>query len=199
MNSGFKKERLFAFLRKYPFGIVCLFVVAAAAVYWFLSFEELPETEARLEAKTSEARRLEANLKNAVRLRDHVEAMAEASARIDERLVRAGDLATNLGYFYQLVKDAGVRALEVKQNPLPTPKDKEKKPSGAYLAVPYTVIVKGDYAQLVSFLRSLENGRYFCRVNNAIVDAGKQASPGEASEENGELRLTLSLDLEGVL
>lgn len=200
MDPRFKKERLVVFLRKYPFGLGCLFVFVGLGVYWCFNFENLPAAEMELESKTSEARRLASNIKNAVRLREHVETMSEAVAKIDDRLVRASDLATNLGYFYQLVKDTGVKLVDVKQNALPVSKDKDRKPAGSYLAVPFTVIVAGDYPHLVSFLRSLENGRYFCRVNNAIIDTSRQTAPGaDASEEAGDLRLTISLDLEGVL
>lgn len=199
MTPRSRKERFLALVRKYPSALGCLVATFGLCAYWSFGSSDLPEVEIQLDAKSAEARRLAANIKNAVRLREHTEAMEEALTRIDGRLVRASELATNLGYFYQLVKDSGVKLVDVRQNPLPVPKEKDRKPTGTYLAVPFSVIVTGDYPNLLAFLRSLENGRYFCRINNAILDASKPAQAPEGGEESAALRLTLSLDLEGVL
>jgi len=51
----------------------------------------------------------------------------------------------------------------------------------------YLVIVQGDFTQIITFLKRLEQGAYFCRINTAV-----------ASASGSNVTLNLNLDLLGI-
>ena len=63
----------------------------------------------------------------------------------------------------------------------------------------FNVGVQGTYAQLVDFLRRLENGRHFCRIQTAgfTPAAAGTESAAAASARSETLTLTLTLELLG--
>ncbi len=190
------KEQVLNFLRKHPVsigcGVLCLFLGA----FQFFRSDALPGAEADLAAKTAEADRLSMNIKYAAQLRDHHDFMAASIKQLDTRLIRVSALATNLQYFYKIEAETSSKLIDLRQNVVPQGKEKKV---GSFLAVPYTVTIQGDYAKLISFLRHLENGNYFCRVNSAVLSSSKGA-PSDKGEESSEglLALTLNLELVGV-
>lgn len=191
------KEQILNFLRKHPVSIGCVGFCLILGIFQFFRWDALSAAEAELEAKTADAERLALNIKNAAQLKEHHDLMEASLKVIDTRLIRVSALATNLQYFYKIEAETNTKLIDLRQSAIPVGKEKK---IGSYLAVPYAVSVHGDYAKLISFLRHLENGNYFCRVNSGILSASKATSGAEKTEESSEgmLSLTLNLELVGV-
>lgn len=177
-------EELYAFVRKNPVSFTggVLSVLLLAGIYFRSG--EVPAAEAELQQKTKEADRFSANVTHSVQLKEHHEALVRAVKEIDARLVRAGQLGVNNQYFFKLESETDTKLVDFRQSGLVPAKT--GKP--AYSPVAFTVTVQGELRQLLHFLRLLESGAHYARMQSAsLVPAGREARRG---------LLTLSLNLE---
>ena len=79
--------------------------------------------------------------------------LQETLARIDKNLVAEGDLAENLGYFYQLENASHGRLSDLHQ--LAAQGTEEGNP---FKTVPFAFRVNGSYYQVMNFMHELEIG-----------------------------------------
>ncbi len=178
---------LFAFVRKNPISLGCgaLALVLAGAAYF--RSDAIPESEAELTRKSAEGERLAANLKNGTQLPEHLDALVAANKIIDSRIVRASQLGKNLQYFYKLEGDTGVKLVT---DPRIAPPLAKKDPQAAYVSIPCNLSVQGNLPQLLAFLRGLESGTHFARVQNVALTS--------SADRNAPLSLSLNLELLGL-
>lgn len=182
-------EQISEFAKKNPVSVGCgvLIIALLATAYFRL---ELPgEAEAELEQKSNEAARLAANLKNATHLKEHFDGITNAQKQIEARLIQPKQLTTNSQYFYKLESETGAKLLDLRQSALSSAARKEIK--GAYVPTIFTLSVQGDYSQVLTFLRRLENGSHFCRVLTASCNTSS------AERAGGQLTLGVNLELLG--
>lgn len=174
---------LFAFIKKNPISIGCgvLSLLLAVGIYYRSGL--LPDAEADLTQKSSEAERYDANLKNAVQLKEQLDALVTASKEIDRRVVHAGQKLSNDQYFYKLESESGAKLTTLSQSTLATARPAAK---ATFMPVGFSVTVQGSLAQLLDFLRRLESGAHYCRVMSASCGGGG----------NGATTLTLNLSVE---
>jgi hypothetical protein len=186
-------EQLLALLKKNPLvtGVVVLSVLLAGAIYY--RSDATPEANAALESRSAEGRRLSENIKNSAQLGEHLAALTEANKEINNRLVRVGQLANNLQYFYRLEADTGIKLVDLRQAAPP-----RTIPSTGKFPVGFTVSVQGPYPQVFDFLRRLESGSHYCRVLTAsLVPAEETGGAGTGLMRPSSARLTLNLELLG--
>lgn len=184
-------EQVGALFKKNPVvtGAVFVCLVLIGAIYFRL--DAMPEATTELEARSDEGRRLAENIKNSVQLTEQLAAVTEANKEIDTRLVRTGQLANNLQYFYRLESDTGAKLLDLRQSAPPRVVLKTAK-----VPVGFTVAVQGSYLQVFEFLRRLESGTHYCRVMSAsLAPIDEVGSTGLLRPTNA--RLTLNLELLG--
>jgi hypothetical protein len=182
-------EQLFAFVRKNPVTLGCAVLALGLGVAIYLRGQDLPAAESELEQKSTEGRRLALNLKNSAQLNEQVAAMTAALAAIEPRLVHADELANNLQYFYKLESETGTKLADLRQ--LAASRPKAGKPAGPFAPVAFSASVQGEYAAVLDFLRRLENGVHYARVNSATITL---TSP----DRTGPLMLQLELELLGL-
>jgi hypothetical protein len=150
--------------------------------------DNVPEAAKTLEEKTAEADRYAANIKNAAHLKEDMDTILAANKAIDARIIRAVQLLDNGQYFYRLERETGVKLLDSRQT---TPATVAKPAKGNFVPVAFSVAADGTLPQLIDFLRKIENGVHYSRVNAAACSVN-------ASKRNSTLTLSLSLELLGV-
>lgn len=182
-------EDLIAFVRKNPVSVSCGLVALLCGLGIYFRSGGLPEAESQVEQKSAEGGRLALNLSNSVRLPEQLAAVTASDHEISGRLLRAGDLAKNYQYFYKLEAATGVKLIDLRQNPIPTPKSGAKP--ATFIGIGYAVALEGEYPAVVEFLRQLENGAHYCRIVAANVGAAKQ-------ERGSSIKLTLTVELLGL-
>jgi hypothetical protein len=181
-----------AYAKKHPLGVTCLVIALACGAALYFRADAIGISQAEYEAKSSEAAKMISNVKNAPGLEEQVAEITELGKELDARLIRAGQLAVNLQYFYKLEADYGVKFLDVRQA-ASTRSARAGAPKSIFTPVPFTLSVEGNYAQLVKFLGALQNGRHLCRINSAVFNKPNAA----ANSENSTLTLALNLELLG--
>lgn len=186
-----KAGRFTALLKAHPTCSVCvaLSIVLALAIYF--RGGRVAELQAAYEQNSTEGQRILANRTNAVQLPEQLAALKQAVGAAQARLVHRDELATNLQYFYRLESDTGTKFVNLSQNSGPAgPKGRGE---GAYAPLGFSVGVQGTFAQVLDFLRRLDRGPYFCRIESATCSP----AGGESGQSSGQLTLSLSLQLLG--
>jgi hypothetical protein len=186
-------EQVVAALKKNPVVTGAVAVVLLLVVALYFRLDAVGDATAQLEAKSSEGQRLAANIKNSAQLPEQLATLVAANKEIENRLVRVGQLASNLQYFYKLEADTGTKFLDLRQ--VTVTSRGPAKPGK--IPVAFTLTVQGSYQQIFDFLRRLESGAHYCRVMNANISPVAEA--GAATASRGDLtKLTLNLELLGV-
>lgn len=184
---------LLATIKKQPIGFACgVICVICGALLYFRS-DKIDDSKAEYEAKSTEAANILANVLNSEKLPAQVAEIQALSKEMDGRLIRAGQLAGNLQYFYKLEAETEVKLLDVRQSTPP------KGGKSLYTGIPFNVAVQGSFKQVVAFLQKLENGPHFCHFStlNFTKSAGGTGAGGSAGDLPG-LTLTMNLELLGV-
>jgi len=178
-----------ALFRKYPTGFIASSVAIVVLGLFFYRHEALAEMQAEVEQSTSDGQRQATNVNYASMLDPQLQAMEVANTNVASRLINPNDLANNLQYFYKLESEAGVKLLNT-----PQPASQNiKAAKGLYVPVQYTVSVQGSYSQVLTFLRKLEQGVYYCRVKSAVCSQAQQAN----EKAPAEVVLSLTVELLG--
>jgi hypothetical protein len=181
------KQQIVSALRKYPVLSAAVFFCIPLAVICFYRADAIVDQQAELDVHLAEGNLFRANITNSHQLQQQVDFLVLANAAIAKRAFRSESLPLNLQYFYKLETDVGVKYLNLQ--PSGRAAGAVKKPvSGAFgVHLNYSVSVQGSFQQIITYLRCLEQGAYFCRINSASV-------LGSASS----VTLNLDLDLLGI-
>lgn len=183
---------LTALIKKHPIGAICLIVAVACGLALYFRADVISVSQAEYEARSAEAAKMISNVTNAPGLAEQVAEIQEMVKQLESRLVRAGQLAVNLQYFYKIEAETGVKLLDVRQDNLP------RNVKTQFIPVPFVVTVQGPYAQVMKFLSQVQNGRHFCRIKTAVFAKAGGATSESATTAGQELNLSLSLELLGL-
>lgn len=177
-------ENFLAFVRRYPVvvGSIVVILLLGGANYYLWSRHQV------LVRNHEETRRKGEAMQQAIsehsRLTAHFTTTREAVAYIDQNLINEGDLAENLGYFYQMESANHIRLTQLTQlSSQPAPE------GNPYKAIPFSLRATGSYSQLMRFLRALEGGPRLLRI--------RAFSFSRADPVSGNLALDLSVEMLG--
>jgi Tfp pilus assembly protein PilO len=176
---------LIAGLKKHPIGFGCALVSIVCGVLIYLRSGNISEGQEELEARSAEAANMVANIRNSTNLSEQVAEVQTQTKELEGRLMKAGQLAVNLQYFYKLETENEVKLVDVRQNALP------KSSKGLYSGIPFNVTVQGSFNQVMNFLNRLQHGRHFCKINTANFSKTTGSTGGTL------INLSLSLELLG--
>lgn len=171
---------IIALIKKQPIGFACVLICLACGGWLYYRSGDLEQQQQAYEAKSAEAANFSSNVALAKNLPEQVAELQTVTKELDSRLVREGQLAVNLQYFYKLEAENEVKLLDVRQNTRP------RSPKVSYVGIPYNVNVQGPYKNVMAFLQRLEKGRHFCRINTANF----------TKSAGGDAVITLALSLE---
>ncbi len=181
-----------ALVRKQPIGFGCGLLCLIIAVLLYVRSDKIGQNQTEYEAKAAERSQVLANVRNSEHLREQVAEIQKLSTEMESRLIRAGQLAINLQYFYKLEAENEVKLMDPRQGAL------QRGTKGPYMGVPYSVTVQGSYKHVLSFLLRLESGAHFCRFNSVTFGkvVGSNDNPGDA-DANSNMNLALNIELLG--
>ncbi len=179
-------------VKKQPIGFGCGLLCIIIAVILYLRSDKISESQTEYEAKSAERSQVLANVRNSEHLKDQLAELQKLSKEMESRLIRAGQLAINLQYFYKLEAENEVKLMDPRQGAL------SRGNKGPYMGIPYSVTVQGSYKHVLSFLQRLESGAHFCRFNSVTFAkvVGSNDSPGDAGA-SANMNLALNIELLG--
>jgi len=174
---------LLALLKKHPIGFGCLLVSLICGGLLYMRSGNIAASQAELEASSAEAQKMIGNVRNSKGLPEQVAEIQAQTKEVEGRLMKAGQLAVNLQYFYKLETENEVKLVDVRQNTFP------RGLKTLYGGVPFSVTVQGSFTHVTNFINRLQNGRHFCRINTA--------SYAKTSDNTGDISLSVNLELLG--
>lgn len=169
---------LAAIAKKHPVGVGSALLSIVLLVFLYFRSNKIDEVQTRLEEVTAQGERIKTNIKYSAQLDNQLGELNKVLDEVASRTVHAGKLAQNLQYFYKLESDCGVALIDLRQGNVisaPTPKNGTPAP---YNSLPFSVGVQGAFADVMTFMRKLENGEHFSRINSASL---KPAGSGQAT------------------
>jgi Tfp pilus assembly protein PilO len=183
---------LIASFKKHPVGFTCglLCVILGALIYF--RGDKVTENQATNTAKSAEAASIIANVRNSENLAKQVAEMQALAKEMDSRLIRPGQLAVNLQYFYKLEAENEVKLLDIRQGTPP------KTAKSMYVGIPYNVAVQGSFKQVISFLRKIESGPHFCHFSSVTFNKAAGASTDSSGSVAENMTINLTLELLGL-
>jgi hypothetical protein len=177
-----------AFIRKNAICVSCVIVSIAIGVTIYLRSDLLPDANVVLAEKSKQGELIAANIEDSHQLKDQYTALVAANQAIANRMIRVGQLAENLQYFYRLESETNTKLTDPRQIAwTPPPKN---SPKTAYTPVGFALTAQGTYVQLMDLLRRLENGEHYCRV----ITCNLRPS---ADQRGSQLIISLSIELLG--
>ena len=183
-------EEAVAFLKKNVIPVACVIVSIAVGVAIYLRSGLLPDAEKVLLQQSQQAELLAANIEASGQLKEQHTALVSANKTIANRMIRVGQLAENLQYFYKLESDTGTKLSDPHQSSYSPPS--KSAPKTNFIAIGFTLSAQGDYGQLIDLVRRLENGDHYCRINTLSL------KPLGTDVRGGGMLMYLSLELMGV-
>lgn len=184
--------------KKYPLGTAAIAVLVVMSAALFFRSSTMTDTKAALEQNTSEAQRHLSNISYSAQLEEQFQALENANRTIASRLVNPQDLAINLEYFYKLERETGVKLLDTRPaSPSPGPASRAPVMKSGYKPVQYAVSLQGSYSQVLTFLRRLEQGTYYCRVVTASCNLAQEDSSAEKKTASSQIVLALTVEILG--
>ena len=178
---------LIATVKKQPIGFACGALCLVCAGLLYFRNDKIAESQAEYDAKSAESARILTNVSNSKNLPEQLSEIQAQAKELDSRLIRAGQLAVNLQFFYKLEAETEVKLLDVHQNNPP------RGPKALFVGIPYNLSVQGSHKQLLAFLHRLEDGSHFCRFGNISM-----SKTGGSDAGGGSLTMSLNLELLGL-
>lgn len=185
--------------KKYPLGTAAAAVLIVMLGVLFMRRSAMADMKATLERNTDESQRHLANISNSSQLAEHLQALENANQVIAGRLVDPQNLAINLEYFYKLERETGVKLLDTRPASAASAIGRGAATiKGGYKPVQYAVSLQGSYTRVLTFLRRLEQGNYYCRVVTANCNpAQEDTSAANADKKAAEVILSLTVEILG--
>jgi len=183
MNSA----DIIAKIKKQPIGFVCGLICLLCIGWLYFRTGELEKRQADYEAKSAEAAKVISNVSVSKSLPAEVAEIQVATKDLESRLVKEGQLAVNLQYFYKLEAETEVKLLDVRQN------QRSKVAGKSNAGVPYNVNVQGTYKNVMAFLQRVEKGRHFCRVLSATFSKSQFVAEGQGTIPGVTMALSIEL------
>lgn len=183
MNAAL--QQLLALVRRAPLLVASLTLILLLGVGNYFLWQRQQELTRRHEEVRGNGEAMLLALTGHARLTTQLAAVQDALKLIEDNLVVEGDLAENLGYFYQIEKLTRLRLSQLNQ--LSSQPAAEDSP---YKTVPFSLRITGSYYQLMNFLHELETGPRLLRVRTFTINRGSDAT-------NNTLSLELTVELLG--
>jgi len=177
-------------LRRFPVPTACGAIVVVCFFAFYLRMSLLTDLEIENDGVQRQMQQIEQNLTHGKSLGEHIAQMKEKVAELDARVIKPAELANNLKYFYEIEAATGVSIGDLRQSVAAPVKG---APKTILSSVDYSVLITGQFHQVVAYLNELEHGRHFYRLESINIQRSPSAAttPGAGSPVSASLNLKL--------
>ena len=166
-------QQFLAFTRRNPLMVVSIAVILVmGSASYYLWHQQQSLTTQHDDIRRNGDDMLQ-SLTSHSRITTEINTVTQALDFIDKNLINEGDLAENLGYFYQIETAARLRLAQLNQL------SSQPQPEGSpYKPVPFTIKATGTYRQIMRLIHELETGPRQLRIRSyALTEAGGGGAP----------------------
>lgn len=188
-------QQFLAYTRRNPVlvvSIASIVIMGGASYFLWQRQKDLTSEHAEIQRNGEEILQ---SLSGHARLTAEIATVKEALDYIDRNLINEGDLAENLGYFYQIETASRLRFSQLNQL-----SSQPQAPGSYYKPVPFTLQATGTYRQIIRLLHELESGPRLLRIRNyslshsaGAAEPARNASPATEVVDLVTLEVTVEL------
>jgi len=175
-------RQFFGLLRRHLLVSICSVLILLLGTASYFLWQDQQQLSTGHDSVRRNGENMLLSLSGLPRVSSELASVKEAAEFIDANLIKEGDLAENLGYFYQLETVSRVHLAQLAQlSSQPAAED------AAFIAIPFSVRAHGSYRQVMRFVHELETGPRLCRVTNYALTGG----------EDDKVQLEITLEMLG--
>ncbi|MEJ1972734.1 MAG: hypothetical protein WDM96_09820 [Lacunisphaera sp.] len=176
-------RQLLSLIRRYPLVSTCIVLIILLGTGSYFLWQSQQELAAGHDSVRRNGEDMLLSLSGLPRVSSELISVKEAVDFINGNLIREGDLAENLGYFYQLETISHVHLQQLSQLSSQPP-----GPDAAFVSIPFSLRAGGSYRQIMRLIHELETGPRLCRITAYSLTGGG---------DDDRVQLDLSLEMLG--
>ena len=185
-------KEILAFVKRYPVGVVCGLVGVIMLAGLYLRSDRADDLSDQSKQLEEQSKKILGEIRNGANIAEQYAALSAKTKDLDSRLIRGSERALNQRYFYRIESDTGVKEVNLQQTSSGAEPGKGDK--RLYCGIGYSVIVTGDFRQILDFVGKIESGQYFYRLISATVSR----KAGDAAGAAPVITLSLNIELLGL-
>ena len=145
-------------------------VTATCMTVYVLHMDKKSDLDSEIEQIDIRISTMLRNITNSAGLEEDIEVVKSQILELEERMFQSQELATNYNYFFNIEASTNVSLSDLKQVEIVTEDANQKKRKmpnpimDAYVKIRYHMKATGTYQDLVNFIRNLEGGPSFYRL-----------------------------------
>ena len=149
---------------------ISVFVIAGTMTVYLIHKDKKSLIDSEIEQVNVRISSMLKNIKNSKGMEEDIEAIEEKVEKLNARMFQSQELATNYNYFFNLEDETGIKVSDLKQVGIaeeevdPRKKKMPKPIIDSYEKIRYHLKASGEFGEIVNFLRKLEGGPSFYRL-----------------------------------
>lgn len=149
---------------------ISVFVIAGTMAVYLIHKDKKSLIDSEIEQVNARISSMLKNIKNSKGMEEDIEAIEEKVEKLNARMFQSQELATNYNYFFNLEDETGIKVSDLKQVGIaeeevdPRKKKMPKPIIDSYEKIRYHLKASGEFGEIVNFLRKLEGGPSFYRL-----------------------------------
>ena len=158
------------FVRKNLVIAISAIVIVGSMTLYLIHKDKKSLLESEIDQVNNRISSMLKNIKNSKGLEKDIESIEGKIEQLNERMFQAQELATNYNYFFNLEDETGVKVSDLKQVGIaeeevdPKKRRMPKPVVNSYEKIRFHLKASGNYTEVVNFLRKLEGGPSFYRL-----------------------------------
>ncbi len=163
--------------KRYPRACICVIASIIFCVMIYLRLQELPVLQEKEEATNKQLDVILRNQAQGAELGEQLTALKRMTAGLASRQMVADSKAENLQFFYDIESKSRASITEIRQLTQEVGDGSLRPKLAEFSGLNFTLSVSGRVAYVMSFLKRMENGKYFVRCNSATLKGNKTLAP----------------------
>ena len=166
-----------AMFKRYPRAFICGFLSIILVFLIFFRSQMLPTLQ---ETETTTNKQLDVVMRNqsqGVELGEQLQELKRLTAGMQSRLMVEPDKAANLQFFYDVETKSRANIVELRQMGLDAGDGTLRAKLTEFSGLSFNLSVSGRVGYVMSFLKRMENGKYFVRCNSAVLRGNPTLGP----------------------
>ena len=169
-----KSQNIVNACKRRPLLCVCIVAGLGLLLGWYFRLGLVGETETALADRSTYLKKLKTNAIYATGIDQQIKSLKDVNQTLADAALREGELAKNQQLFLRLEAETGVKLVDLRPQPIPpAPKGAG---SNSYVPIGFSITISGEYKQLITFMKRLDQGPTLGRIVNASI-SGTASGP----------------------
>lgn len=163
--------------KRYPRAFVCVLLSLIFAVMIAVRAQTLPQLREDEEITNKTLDVIMRNQSQGVELGEQLKELKRLTSGMQNRLMVEADKPTNLQFFYDIETRSRSNIVELSQGALDAGDGSLRPKLTEFSGLSFNLSISGRVGYVMTFLKRMENGKYFVRCNSAVLRGNQSLGP----------------------